>query len=270
MMVLAVLILSLPPGHASRPCNGAHWLRPCKDPHLSRHGNGAHLSRPHSSTQLSQLRNSTQLSRPRISGVPPPWVLGEIEWPKCCKNMGLWIAVAFCEEQQLRLKRNEEGELWESVNATAVTKPGPCKGKDSPFGASSVTFAISMSVTVNVGAPNSQSGSSLNSQSASLLSRNLNPIKRVLPTSLPPDLVKICLAHYDINSSGNFEYGELISVAQELRNEIAVPFRFQEHLRRTVVAAGAGTKAILTPAQFSAWITKLLQGGDKDVFEQVQ
>merc|ERR1719350_728441 len=187
--------------------------------------------------------------RKRPSCGRPPWVQGEIEWPKCCKDMGLWTAVAFCEEQQRRLLVDEEGE---PLGSGTPTRPMACEGSSSSFGAPKNRSAI-MAV-----------------DTASLLSKEPLPTRRVLPKSLSPTLVQTCLEHYDNNNNGNFEYGELVSVVQELRNVMPVPFRFQDHLHQTIVVAAGGGKDALTPTQFGQWMTNLLQGGDKDVFQPVE
>ena len=41
--------------------------------------------------------------------LPPDWILGKIEWPKCKKDMGTYTVVTFCPEQQKRLGVDEKG-----------------------------------------------------------------------------------------------------------------------------------------------------------------
>jgi len=45
-----------------------------------------------------------------LGALPPPWVLGDIEWPECEKEFSTWTEVRFCPEQMARLCVTELGE----------------------------------------------------------------------------------------------------------------------------------------------------------------
>eukprot|EP00933_Yihiella_yeosuensis_P071569 TRINITY_DN7977_c1_g1_i4.p2 TRINITY_DN7977_c1_g1~~TRINITY_DN7977_c1_g1_i4.p2 ORF type:complete len:131 (+),score=39.05 TRINITY_DN7977_c1_g1_i4:40-432(+) len=64
-----------------------------------------------------------------MGGLPPPWVLGEIEKPAGEKDMGGWKALVYTEEQQTRLGVDEEGNKVETISgATAPASGDPVVG----------------------------------------------------------------------------------------------------------------------------------------------
>jgi hypothetical protein len=45
-----------------------------------------------------------------VGALPPPWVLGEIEWPECKEEFSTWTELRFCPEQMARLCVTDLGE----------------------------------------------------------------------------------------------------------------------------------------------------------------
>tara|TARA_B100000674_G_scaffold247112_1_gene203702 strand:+ start:37 stop:483 length:447 start_codon:yes stop_codon:yes gene_type:complete len=56
---------------------------------------------------LSELDGGSRDSQ--LAALPPPWVLGDIEWPQCEKNFTTWTELRFCPEQMERLCVTELG-----------------------------------------------------------------------------------------------------------------------------------------------------------------
>jgi len=178
---------------------------------------------------------SYQVSSP--SPAPQLWSHErELEKPAGTKNKGSYTQLIYTEEQQSRLGVDELGR---TLRADPPPRP--------PAAASSyaaTTYAIQLQ---------KQKPPKLTQEYATAL------------LQAPRLLTSLCTQYFktfDVNQTGFFEFPEVIALAREVHENLAVPWHHgeAEHLRDSVALFGKTRPDCLSYDEFCQWFPAILQG----------